>query len=367
MMPIGYAPSRTSSVSVLDAEIELIDHLANATAAAGVRVERIDIANIYVALKHRPLAILTGPAGQGKCAFLQVLANILVSSNGPQKQIMPGHAWYAGGSPVNTNLIHMHSRLITEKLFFIIEEALQPANAQQVFIVGLTQISPAELLSFFTELAEQLQHNEIMRIGDAHLSVPIQFPPNLLLIGTMNTGGFDFWDESLLGGATVIEWDADMVGPQMMSTNDSKNLGRIYLSSSIRNGRKAYEKLHTITASTKQPLQAVMLVRRILQTHGLDFTPGMLDEVIMYIANAWSAQGNGLFDPFTSRNLEIAADLALAQLVLPRFRNAIRSSNMLQAELGAVFKERLPHCRVFLKQHNIENHSLASKGASNNL
>ena len=367
MKPRSGTLFKTTSVITQDAEVELIDRLTDAVVEAGVQVERIDIANIYVALKHRPMAILTGPVGEGKCAFLQFLASILAGSSGPQRQIMPGHAWYAGRSPVNTTLINMHSRMITEKLFAVIEEALQPENAQQVFIVGLTQISPAELLNFFTELAGQVQHKEVMYIEDAHVSAPMQFPPNLLLIGTMDTGCFDFWDEDLLSGVTIIEWHADMVGSSLESARESNNLGGVYLRSSIRNSWKAYEKLMTVTASTKQPLQTVMLIRRVLQAHGLEFSPGVLDEVILYMANAWSVQGNGLFDPSASHNTVIAVDLALAQLVLPRYLETIKSSRMLQADLCTVLDEQLPRCKAFLKRHSIENHSLASKGASDRI
>ena len=354
---------KTASVIIQDAEIELIDRLTFAAVEAGVWVERSDIANIYVALKHRPMAILTGPAGSGKCTFIKLLARILAGSDGLQRQIMPGHAWYAGGRPVNTTLINMHSRLITEKLFSIIEEALQPENAQQIFIVGLTRISPAELLTFFTELAGQVQHKEIMRIEGVHLSAPLRFPRNLLLIGTMDTGGFDFWDEDLLRGATVIEWHANMVGSQLEPASASKNLGCVYLRSRVCSRWNAYEKLITVTAATKQPLHAVMRVQRILQTHGLDFPPSVFDEVILYMSNAWSSQGNGLFDLFTSRNLAIATDLALVQLVLPHYFGTIQSSNTLQEELYTVLDEQLPRCKAFLKRYSSEHHSLTPKGS----
>lgn len=356
-------PLKKGPVITQDGEVDLIDRLTVTMAQAGVRVDRINVANVYVALKHKPMVILTSRAGNGKCAFIKCLSSILTGSNDLQRQILPGHAWYLGGSPVNTVLIGMHSRLITEKLLFIIEEALQPENAQRIFMVGLTHISPAELLSFFTAIASQRQHNQIMRVGDAHLSVPIPFPSNLLLIGTMDTECFDFWDEDLLCGTTVIEWRTDIVGIQSESARESKNLGRAFLHSKLRNSRKAYEKLLTVTAATKQPLQAVMLVRSILQGHGLEFSSILFDEVILYIANAWSAEGHGLFNPFTSYNLAIAADLALAQLVLPRYLETIRSSETLQAGLFTVLDAHLPRCNAFLKRHNRRHpYLISSKG-----
>ena len=356
MSSIIYAPVKTGNVMIHDREVELVDRLAAAIAQSGFRADRVDVANFYVALKRRPMVILAGPARNGKVALVECLANLLAGGNGLQRQVVPGHAWYAGGSPVNTVLIGMHARMITEKLLFIIEEASQPENAQQVFVVGLTRISPAEMLSFFTEVAYQIQHNQIMRIGDAHLSTPVPFPPNLFLIGTMDTTDFDWWDEDLLSGATVIEWRANLVAPQAEAVSESQNLACELLRSSIRNTRRAYEKLLSVVVGSGQPLQTIMAVRGILQAHGLEFSPALLDEVILYLANAWSRERNGLFDPSTSRNLAIASDLALAQLVLPHNFKTIRSSESLQEKLYSVLDERLPRSCAFLKRQ-CERHS----------
>jgi len=351
-----YTPLKTDSVINRDSEAELVDRLTAAIARTGIQADRIDIASFYVALKRTPIVILAGPAQNGKVALIEWMANLLAGSSGPQRQVVPGHAWYAGGSPVNTVLVGMHARLITEKLLFIIEEAWQPENAQQVFVVGLTHISPAELLSFFTEVACQIQHNQVMHIGDAHLSTPVPFPPNLLMIGTMDTMDFDWWDEDLISGATIIEWRADKFIPQPDAASESQNFGCEFLRSSLRSSQRAYEKLFSVVADTKQPLKTVMLVRGILQEHGFEFSPALLDEVILYLANAWSAQGNGLFDPSTSRNLAIASDLALTQLVLPRSLEAILSSEPLEAKLYSILEEQLPRSSAFLKRQ-CEEHS----------
>jgi hypothetical protein len=261
-----------------------------------------------------------------------------------------GHAWYAGGSPVNTVLVDMHSRLITEKLLFVIEEALLPENARHIFVIGLTHISPAELLSFFTEVAYQIQHGQITHIGNAHLTEPVPFPPNLLLIGTMDTMDFDWWDEDLISGTTVIDWRGNTTCLQPMVVSELSDPGCEFLHSNLRNNRKAYEKLLSVVASIRQPLQIIMLIRNILQGHRLEFFPALQDEVILYLANAWSQQGNGLFNPSSSNNLTIASDLALKQLVLPRYLEAISSSETLQAKLHTVLDEHLPLSSAFLKR-----------------
>ena len=346
-----YAPLKTGSVIDQDSEVELIDRLATAIAQAGVQADRIDLANFYVALKSRPMAILTGPAGNGKAVLVECLANLLVgSSRGPQRQVVAGHAWYAGGQPANTALIGIHSRVVTEKLLYVIEEASQPENTKQVFIVALTHISPAELLSFFTDVAYQMQHSRIMRIGDARLSAPISFPHNLLLIGTMDTTDFNWWDEDLLSGVTILDWRANVGIPQATAASEAQNFGCEFLRCRLRNSRKAYRKLLSVVAGIKLPLQIVMLLRGVFRAHGVELPPALLDEVILYLANAWSAQGNGLFDPVTPRNLEIAFDLALAQLILPHSLEAIRSSEPLQVQLYLILEEQLPRSSAFLKR-----------------
>jgi energy-coupling factor transporter ATP-binding protein EcfA2 len=344
-----YADVKTDNILTQDAEVELVNRLAAATAQAGFGPDRIDAANFYVALKHRPLMILAGSAGSGKTALVKSLAGIL-AGGGLHGQVLFGHAWYAGRGAVNTILIGMHTRLITEKVIFMIEEALLPENAQHMFVVGLIHLSPAELLSFFTEVAYQIQHNRIMRIGDTHLSVPVPFPPNLLLIGTMDTTEFDWWDDELLSGATIIEWHADMIVPEFAAAGELQIPSGEFLRSSLRNSQKAYEKLLSVVAGTKQPLKAVMLVQDVFQAHGLEFSPALLDEVILYLANSWSAQGNGLFDPSMPRNLAIAFDLALAQLVLPRSLKVIRSSETMQEELHSTLDGQLPRSSAFLKR-----------------
>lgn len=344
-----YTPLKTASLtSQQDPEIELIDRLVDGVARAGFQADRIDITNFYVALKHRPLAIVVGPPETGKVALVKCLADVLAGNNHLQRQVVQGHAWYAGGRPANTILIGMHARMITEKLLFAIEEASQPENAEQVFIVGLTRISPAELLSCFTEVADQIRHKQIMRIGDAHLSEPIPFPPNLLLIGTLDTVNISSWDDELLSGATIVRWRAEVGSPQGAAADESKNRGCEFMRYSLRDHRKAYKKLLSVTTGIKQPFQIVMLLRGVFRTHGIQLPPALLNEVILFLANAWSARGNGLFDPVTSRNLEIAFDLALTQLVLPHSLETIKSSTNLRAQLHSLVREQLPRANAFL-------------------
>ena len=342
------APLKTAGIyTERDPEIELIDRLVDGVRRAGFRTDRTDVANFYVALKHRPLAVLAGPPETGKAALVECLAHLLAANN-LQKQVVQGHAWYAGGKPASTVLIGMHTRMVTEKLLFAMEEASHSENTQQVFIVGLTHISPAELLSFFTEVAYQIRHKQIMRIGDTHLSEPIPFPPNLLLIGTLDTVNLNSWDDELLSGATIVRWHASQSNPRAEISSQSQNCGYEFMRYSLRDHCRAYKKLLSVTTGVKQPFQIMILLRGIFQTYGLPLPPALFNDVILFLANAWSARGNSLFDPVTSRNLEIAFDLALAQLVLPHSLETIQSSVKLRTQVHSLFREQLPRSNAIL-------------------
>jgi hypothetical protein len=90
------APEKTGNVVIHDREVELVDRLAAAIAQTGFRAERVEVANFYVALKHRPMAILAGPVGGGEAALVKYLVGILADISDLHRQVVPRNAWYAG-------------------------------------------------------------------------------------------------------------------------------------------------------------------------------------------------------------------------------------------------------------------------------
>jgi hypothetical protein len=337
----------TSQSPQTDHESVFIASLHEAMSENGVSIGQAEIANFYVALKAKPLAILTGPAQSGKIALVQGLAQSLVERGSLRVQMLTGHPWWAERSDGIASHTGLHARFSTEKMLSIIEEAGQPENTHQVFIACLTRISPAELLSFFTEVAFQIQHGQIMRLGDTHLSEPIPFPHNLRIIGTMDTPSFDWWDNDLLLSTTVIQW------PRASVSSDPKfNRGvlvdeREFLQSCIRGRDAAYRKVFPVLKRQRQPLYPLLQVEATLKRHisSLDLA---IDEVMIYLANSWSRLGNGLFHASPERNLVIALDLAIAQILLPRAVEAIRNLEILRNQLINILAGQFSRSAAFV-------------------
>ena len=331
-----------------DYEIQLLARLSEQVSRVGMYFDRTALANFYVALKSKPLAILTGPVQSGKIALVQCLAHTLMGGDCQQCQVMVGHPWSFGNSENLTLFIEAQMRCNTEKLLGLIEEARRPENTHKVYMACITRISPAELLSFFTEVSYQLRHGQLMRLGDVHFSVPIPFPPNLFLIGTMDTERFDWWDSDLLANTTVIQTAKMSLPPCKFQKTTSIYEEQEFLCSRVRSRQAAYSKIHAILRWHREPLKPLTHVEALLREEVGPFLNGLVDETIEYLANSWSRLGNGLFASSTPENLAIALDLAISQILLPGAVDTIWRIEVLREQLHSVLAGQFPRSNAFI-------------------
>jgi len=332
----------------LDQESELVAQFTEATSEVGIYSDRTAVVNFYVALKSRPLMILTGPEKSGKIALVRCLARSLMGGDCPQYQMLVGHPWSSEKSDNIALFTQAQTSLTSEKLLSLIEEAWHPENTHRLYIACITRLSPAELLSFFTEVSYQLRNGELMQFGDVHFSEPLPFPPNLFLIGTMDTPHFDLWNKDLLSNATVVHWPKAGLLTRTYLKRDFSSQESEFLRSCTRNRQAVYHKIHAILGWQRQPLRPLVEIEAVLQDHNIQFSDSLIDEAMVYLANSWSSQGNGLFDPSTSRNLEIALDLAIAQTILPHTADAMQRNPVLREELLAVLSGQFPRSAAFI-------------------
>lgn len=337
----------------IDHEALLIASLHKAFSENGVSMDQVEISNFYVALKSKPLAIIAGPAHSGKTALVRGLAQSLSEQDDLHIQMITGHPWWAEGSEDVASNTELHLRYSTEKMLSIIEEARQPYNAHQVFIACLIQISPAELLSFFSEVSYQLQNGQIMKLGDTHLTEPISFSSNMRIIGTMDTNSFDWWNDDLLLSTTVIQCSQASDFPEPIINQGVMLDEYEFLQSCIRGQDAAYRKIYPVLRQQRQPLYSLLQVKATLRKYisSLDLA---IDDVMIYLANSWSRLGNGLFHPSPDRNLAIALDMAITQILLPRAIDAIRSKEMLRDRLICILADKYPRSTGFTTSQGIE-------------
>ncbi|HLE52902.1 MAG TPA: hypothetical protein VI755_12620 [Anaerolineales bacterium] len=338
---------QTNPVAQPDQETEFVACLLEAAHKNRICFNEAAPVNFYVALKSKPMVILTGPEGSGKIAAVQCMSRILMGDCA-QCQLMVGHPWAFAKSENLTMFTEVYTRYNTEKLLSLMAEAWLPEHLQRIFIACLTRISPGELLSFFTEVASQLRHGQLTSLGDAHFSKPIPFPPNLFLVGTMDTQHFDWWDHDLLSMTTVIQWPT-AGNPVSASQNGSALPWEVeFLRSCVRQKQAAYHKVHAILRRQKQPLLPLLQMDALLRAHAIPDSHWLIDEAMLYLANSWSRLGNGLFDPSNARNLEIALDHAIAQILLPQAGDRMRDNATLREQLLGIASVQFPHSIAYI-------------------
>ena len=313
------AASQDIFPEIADGERALVARLIDAVAGAGVRAGPIPVVNFYVALKSKPLALLAGPVHSGKIALVESLAQILTGGARVQCQMLVGHAWWAGRSESVALCTEAQSRLNAGKVLALVEEAIQPENANRVYLACLSRISPAEVVGLLAEVALQLQADSLLSLSGLQLDRPVRFPPNLLLTATMDTDRFDWVDAQLVSHTTLIEWPASSTKPAEPTGPAPKLVGgeQLFVRACVRDARAARAKLRRILGAWPAAFSPLARIVALLKDAG-ENTASVLGDVLVFLANAWTSAGHGLFDPTPARNLAIAADLALAQTLLPR-------------------------------------------------
>jgi hypothetical protein len=337
-----------------DIELTLIEDTLTQISWAGLSITPVWVANFLVALKSKPLIILAGPPESEKDTLVEGFSRVLTGSNSYQYQKMLGHPWWASQTCDVAAYTQAQSQFNTIKLETIIEEAGLPENFDRFFIAELMRISPGELHEYFSEMAVQLKHGQLMRLPTSHFSEPIPFPSNLVIIGTMDTVKFNWLDRDLLSQATII----DCAPVKSASVQFFREIGsdprreKTLILSCIRNPQRAFRKLFKVLRRLPSALLPFFQVKQVLQKIRSIYFGNSLVEGIVYLANSWSYTGQGLFDGDPRMNLQIAMDLAITQSLLLPCSEKIAQSESLQVKLHKVLGNYFPQARDYINQLN---------------
>lgn len=342
--------------SLLDREQYFVDKLVRETVEAGLDVDPATIVNFYISLKSKPLAILVGSRGVGKADFVRSIAKSLIQSKiNDQCQFMVGHPWWAERSEKLVSFGYLQSQFNAEKLHQLFEDAGRIENDKLLYIACLNAISPAEVSGFFSEIALQLQTSRIIQLPEFTLTTPFIYPNNLQMIGTIDTTLFEWYDENLLPHTNIIQLPEEGKTKHKSDRNLSvSNIDidgeREFLNSRIRDEGIAHMKLQRILKNQSLALKPVLEIESVLLKFGAKFsTRQVTREAVIYLSNAWTGAGNGLFDRSDARNLEIALDFTISQNVLPRAFPLIRESDRLRTALLAMLDGKFPNVHSFIE------------------
>jgi hypothetical protein len=315
-----------------------------------MNIDEILLINFYITLKAKPLAVLAGPEDSGKEALVEKLVSVLSGrgKNKLQLQMLTGHPWWARGDNL-AGLVEIQTRFTSEKVMSIFEEVQQPQNCDQAFLICFARISPAELQNFFTDLAFQIRNNRIMRLGDIHFNEPVAFPNNLFITGTMDTDEYHWYEPDLLSKASVIQTGNYNLS-QSITLGKAASISVRELMSPIREPNMAYQRLKSLLAGEKQPFERFLQIQEIMHNHHVSTPDNLMDDAVIYLANAWSHSGEGLFASNLRANFEIATDILIVQLLLPCIQGALQKSSEFRQALMNLLRLYYPFSCSYLSQ-----------------
>lgn len=269
------------------------------------------VPHLVVTLKSTSLAILTGPSGSGKTAIIDALAATLTDAEPLHYQRLVGHTWWASGN--RSAYTTAQAQLTSAKLLALAEEAAQPENRDRIYWACLAHISPAEVMGLMAELSRQRQSGRLTGLEGAPLVDAIDFPLNLWVTATFDTDRCGWAYDPGRAGVASVEWPAagwTAKGAPRTESAASGDAAR-FLQSCTRDVHLACRRLSFILGSWSAALAPLAQVTTLLQqtgSHGSAF----LSAALIYLSNAWSRNGQGLFDVDDHVNLALATDWAFA-------------------------------------------------------
>lgn len=333
----------------VDEEARFINRLLQRVKINGIEADHTTIINVYISLKSTPFLILTGGEQTGKIELIKSLAQELTEEPNRQCQIFVAHPRWAAHSQDAARFVDMQASFNRSKLLSLIEDAMQPENADKLFIACLTRISPAEIYDYFLESGFQFWPNQGQNetILDAG-SIP--YPPNFRLIGTRDAPSFDWWKGELMNHTSVVHWSGKQEGKREWIAKETAvpPSSHHILRSDVSSEQAAYAKLQELLQSRSNAFLPLIEVMVLLESANVTLNHEVINRIVVYLANSWSKSGNGLFTPLFQANFNLAFDLALMQYVLPWILTSFNDPHQILHDLGRLSADQFPKTSAFI-------------------
>ena len=317
--PASIGPSYRAQLAG-SGEQQLISQL---TGTLGASFSRHFLVAYYVSLKTNPFVVLTGREGVGKAALAAGFAAAVVGAESGQFITIGSDRWTRRGSQ-STYYRGIHERFGASQFAETLQEAAAPENAGKVYLLLLKGLSVEELQGYLNGMLHVGPHGErhIVLPGLAADEQPV-VPANCFITATLHLPRVTApIDPQMLRHAAQIEFSPSRHTDAHIPLLPPPPVGlqRAMLTATSHTPRQARARLDAILGrGGLKTLGPSAELAALLLEGGVPVTRALREETLVYVANSFDGEGQGLFDPQDPRrNAQLAYNAQSVQRVLWR-------------------------------------------------
>lgn len=263
------------------------------------------LVHYYISAKSWPLVLLTGPSlDQLKCLFHLLAEGISGCSHG-QIRTLPAQFPWQGEAGNGRYLESIRGRFNTVAFLDLLAEASTPVNESRAYFLCLERAAPAELDSYVALYPHP---------GRPDRGGPPPLPPNLrltaILVPQEDIRGLPAF---LLNQIGIVSVQTPLAEPTGAAACPPVGWQRLFLRSILSDpdqARQRLERFGLLGAAQELLAHTQSLLK-------FDFDPLLEAGLLRYLANSFTDEGEGLFNPSGEENLRQAIDIQLSQRLLP--------------------------------------------------
>ena len=295
-------------------------------ASQGFYYSLAEVANFYLCLRTKPLAMLAGISGTGKTQLVRQFAKAIGYGDSDHCVLIAVRPDWADSSDL-IGYANIQGKFETKPLLDVMARAIE--HPDELYFVILDEMNLARVEHYFSEFLSFIETRgrdnddvivtePLISRADVNGGRPIYLPQNLMVVGTVNMDETTHaFSRKVLDRANAIEMnDIDLAW-----VNPPLNVGPV---SDIHADalRSPFLNSFDLTAGQKQaletPMAFLMKVNAILEPAGLHFGYRVRDEVAFYLT-LHREEGLERLDGFGA---DAALDFQLMQKVLPRIQGS---------------------------------------------
>ncbi|MEQ6918734.1 McrB family protein [Halomonas aquatica] len=313
-------------------------------ASQGFHYSLAEVANFYLCMRTKPLAMLAGISGTGKTQLVRQFAKAIGYGDSDHCVLIAVRPDWADSSDL-IGYANIQGKFETKPLLDVMARAIE--HPDELYFVILDEMNLARVEHYFSEFLSFIETRmrdaddvivtePLISRADVNGGRPVYLPQNLMVVGTVNMDETTHaFSRKVLDRANAIEMnDIDLawVSPD----RDVAPVSGVYADAL----RTPFLNSIDLTEAHKQALTSAMAmlmrVNGILEPAGLHFGYRVRDEVAFYL----TLHREEALESLDGFDTDAAMDFQLMQKVLPRIQGSSLSVLKVLIQLLGLLAEK---------------------------